>query len=784
MASRNLRRSADRALRSLLAAVLAATPTLAHAETRNGTARSDYIVGDLGASRITAAEGKDVVIGDPAGRKVTGIRLLSTNAAGEKANAPSFTPAFSADGRFLAFASKATNLDPSIWTGGYNQIFVKDLASGAVTCLTCGPIGDSFAPVYSTWPSRSGRGLSFMTFARRSNSLDTNGFLDTYSCVDATIGYVNSCDMRYLASDGRRRVGGGGSSVAPSYPYFGGPVHFVTSSSNLSLSDTDTRFDVYRSGLSVWGEAPTYVSIGPSIIKRDTYEIDFNVAGDVAVSTNSLFVVPGAEANRRDVFVTGAASPGFFAANVTARGVTGNGPSEAPRLTPLGRKVVFVSRATNLDPRDTTNDPDLYVKDLDTGALALVSRGAGGRKGNAGASGTHRVSPDGSLVVYVTAATNIDARDRDTYDDCYVNGVAAPGTPTLIHVNGSGVKGAGSCATPVFSPDGRQVAFSSTAAFDARDRDGFGDIYAVSLGDQTKTGIAGDTLFGGKDDDLLFAGPGDDVITPGIGNDLVDGGTGVDRARYTGDPGDYTVTAFGNGWYRVVDSMADAEGDDILHAVEYLSFGSLDVALSSYTTTLVTSTVRDMVRYGTPIPLDVQVVGATDGTVRFTAAGRELGTARLTNGRARWNTPTDLALGENEIVATFLGTANRQTSSGSWRVVVTSPVALAVTVTPTTVTAGDTLRIAVRATTTLVPSVVPGYFVATLLDRATLRRVATASPTVLVDGRGAVSLRVAAAGAYGLYVDYYAQSVDGEVTYPGYDDDGHAQESVDVDVAP
>jgi len=774
------RRGARRALRLLLATAVGATPTIARAETWTGTARSDYVVGEIGASRLTAAEGDDVVIGDPVGRKVTGIALLSTNATGEKANAPSFTPAFSADGRFLAFASQATNLDPTRSTGGYYQIFVKDLASGAVTCLTCSLAGSSYAPVFSTRPSRYGFALSFLTFGRLPNTLDTNGFLDAYECADSRL-YPGSCDLRYLASDGRRQVGGGGSSLVPTYPYFGGPVHFVTTSANLSLADTDTRWDVYRSRSSAWGEAATYVPIGPSVIKRDTYELDFNVAGDRAVSTNSLFVVPGAQANRRDVFVTGPGDPGFYAANVTARGVAGNGASEAPRLTPLGRKVVFVSYATNLDRRDTSADADLYVKDLETGALALVTRGRGGAKGNAATAGSHRVSPDGSLVAYVTAATNVDARDRDTYDDCYVNGVAAPGTPTLIHVNAAGVKGAGACATPVFSPDGRQVAFTSTASFDARDRDGFGDIYAVTLANQTKTAIAGDTIFGGKDDDLLFAGPGDDVVTPGIGDDLVDGGTGVDRARYTGDPRDYTVTALGNGWYRVVDSLADAEGDDLLHAVEYLAFGGLDVALSSYTTTLVTSSAPDMAYYGTPIPLDVQVVGATDGTVRFTAAGRELGTVRLTNGRARWNTPTDLALGPHEIVATFLGTANRQTSSGSRRIVVTSPVALAVTVTPTTATAGDTLRIAVRATTTLVPSVVPGSFVVTLRDRATSRTVATAPTTGLVNGRAAVSLRVAAAGAYRLYVDYYSESVDGEVTYPGYE---YAQQIVDVDVAP
>ncbi len=292
MSSHTLSGRASLVLRIVISAAVAASPVVAQAETQTGTEASDYLVGAMGASTITAGNGDDVVIGDPAGRKVTGITLLSTNEKGEKANAPSFFPVISADGRFLAFSSKATNLSPIPASGTVSNIFIKDLATGKVRCLTCGAGGDSFLPVYSRIPSRIGFNIAFQTFGQIDGNIDTNGFLDVYDCAEA----YRTCGFTYLAQDGRRRVGGGGSSLLPAYPYFSRDPYFITTSSNLSDRDTDTFWDVYRNRPGGLFRVAEYVPIGPSIIKRNTFEFDFNVAGDTAVSTDSLFVVPARRA--------------------------------------------------------------------------------------------------------------------------------------------------------------------------------------------------------------------------------------------------------------------------------------------------------------------------------------------------------------------------------------------------------------------------------------------------------------------------------------------------------
>ncbi len=72
-------------------------------------------------------------------------------------------------------------------------------------------------------------------------------------------------------------------------------------------------------------------------------------------------------------------------------GVKGNGTSGLRRCPPTV-SVAFDSYASNLDPGDTDTAPDVYVKDLVTGELTLVSTSDTGVKGN-GTSSTRRCLP-------------------------------------------------------------------------------------------------------------------------------------------------------------------------------------------------------------------------------------------------------------------------------------------------------------------------------------------------------------------------------------------------------
>jgi Tol biopolymer transport system component len=66
--------------------------------------------------------------------------LVSLSSTGEKGNSGSFQPAISADGRWVAFASGASNLDPDLKLPANRQaIFLRDRSSGATRAITVGP---------------------------------------------------------------------------------------------------------------------------------------------------------------------------------------------------------------------------------------------------------------------------------------------------------------------------------------------------------------------------------------------------------------------------------------------------------------------------------------------------------------------------------------------------------------------------------------------------------------------------------------------------------------------
>src|SRR5207247_5425726 len=81
--------------------------------------------------------------------------LVSVSSAGEPANADSGNPSLSADGRFVAFVSFATNLDPS----GVAGIFVRDRKTG--TTRLAAPATGNTQPIQ---PSISADGR-FVAFA-------------------------------------------------------------------------------------------------------------------------------------------------------------------------------------------------------------------------------------------------------------------------------------------------------------------------------------------------------------------------------------------------------------------------------------------------------------------------------------------------------------------------------------------------------------------------------------------------------------------------------------------
>jgi Tol biopolymer transport system component len=149
---------------------------------------------------------------------------------------------------------------------------------------------------------------------------------------------------------------------------------------------------------------------------------------------------------------------------------TGNGDSTDPVFSPDGTKMAFVSYATDLGPEVVTRFvTNIYVRDLTSNEVTLVSVSAAGDDGGNGDSTDPVFSPDGTKIAFVSVARNLGPADSDRpgdgWDqDIYVRDLEA-GTTTLASVNTDGTdSGAFRSIDPVFNPaNGNELVFTSGA---------------------------------------------------------------------------------------------------------------------------------------------------------------------------------------------------------------------------------------------------------------------------------------------------------------------------------
>jgi Tol biopolymer transport system component len=157
---------------------------------------------------------------------------------GQQANSFSFEPAISADGRFVAFRSFASNLVAGDTNGSYD-VFVRDRRAQVTRRVSVGPGGQqanrySFAPAISA----HGRFVAFRSLASNLVAGDTNGTEDVF--------------VRDRRAQVTRRVsvGPGGqqanfSSGEPAISAHGRFVAFDSGASNLVAGDTNNKWDVF-----------------------------------------------------------------------------------------------------------------------------------------------------------------------------------------------------------------------------------------------------------------------------------------------------------------------------------------------------------------------------------------------------------------------------------------------------------------------------------------------------------------------------------------------------------
>jgi Tol biopolymer transport system component len=362
----------------------------------------------------------------------------------------------SADGRFVAFLSFASNLVPAD-TNGSDDIFVRDGTTHTTTRVSVSSTGAQGSNA-SAQPSISadGRFVAFRSFASNLVPGDTNGVLDLF-VRDRT---THTTTRISVSSTGAQ---GNGNSFDPSMSADGRFVAFDSDASNLVLNDTNFADDVFVRDRTT--HTTRRVSVSSTGAQGNDGSSDPSISADgrfVAFRSSASNLVPGDTNGVLDLFVRDRTTHTTTRISVSSTGAQGNENSYDPSISGDGRFVAFFSFASNLMPADTNGVPDIFVRDRTTHATTRVSLSSSGAQGD-DLSLEPSISADGRFVAFDSSASNLVPGDTNGVQDVFVRDRVTH-TTTRVSASSSGAQGDDSSFVPSISADGRFVAFDSSAS--------------------------------------------------------------------------------------------------------------------------------------------------------------------------------------------------------------------------------------------------------------------------------------------------------------------------------
>jgi len=495
----------------------AARPTTYVSATRLTAVISSADVGSAGTAQVTvstpapgggtSSAAAFTVSAAPQGQTVGIIGMVAVNASGQPGNGSTFAPAMSADGRYVAFSSMASNLVNDD-TNGAPDIFVQDTCHGASAPPGCTPSTRrvSLDPsgkqlpggAVVNFPIAPQNGISgdgrFVLFIAEVGDVMPSPGIPTYThelfLRDTCIGQPGSCvPSTTLVSQDLAGNPSNGDASTPSISQDGRVVAFTSIATNL-VSETVLAPSQFYLRDTCFGAAPgctpsthlisvaTDGALGNGSVRTGTISADGRHAVFQSLATN-LF--PGDTNGREDIFVRDTcigAPAGCTPSTIHASPSRTGGASQSSAYAEFasvsadGRFVLFESDATDLVPA-TTQGPQVFIRDTCLGATgpctpgtSLLSAALDGTPADSDSAvnGSSLLSADGRYAVFASGADNLLPGVPPA--SCYVKdtcaGAPAGCTPQLkvVSVDGQGNQLQGcsdallSAGVPVISADG------------------------------------------------------------------------------------------------------------------------------------------------------------------------------------------------------------------------------------------------------------------------------------------------------------------------------------------
>ena len=319
------------------------------------------------------------------GNGITSLVSIGTN--GFRGLDSSTRPAISGDGRFVAFRTSATTLVPQD-TNGSDDILVHNLLSGTTVRVNVDSTGQQAQDGNSDRPTLSADGRFVAFYSDASNLVpDDEPTFDSFSCPACTgvrdiflrdrdpdensiFDEGNGTTARISVSSAGAAANG--PSTRPAISADGRFVVFKSSATNLVTGDINAVDDVFlhdtqtadtvRVSVTVGGTGANGESSVPAISGDGGY-IAFR-----SVATN---LIPGVGNGFEQIYVVNRQTMATTAVSTSTSGLLGNNHSSRPRLSADARFVAFYSDASSLVTGDTNLVRDVFVRDLDADGDSL-----------------------------------------------------------------------------------------------------------------------------------------------------------------------------------------------------------------------------------------------------------------------------------------------------------------------------------------------------------------------------------------------------------------------------
>ncbi|MBW6468552.1 MAG: cell wall-binding repeat-containing protein [Coriobacteriia bacterium] len=368
-------------------------------------------------------------------RHTGATELISVSGNGEQANGNSFEPSVSADGRYVAFQSGASNLVAND-SNATIDVFVRDRQAGTtVRASVASGTPGAQANAVSANPaiSANGRFVAFDSSATNLVSGDSNARNDVFVRDLQT----NTTTRVSLAHNSTTQATGGGSRN-PSISADGRYVAFESMATNLVAVATNGFTHIYVRDRTANSTVRMSVTGSTTQANSDSQNPAISGNGLVVAFESYATNLSGTNVNAPvDVYVRAGTSTTRVNRATGASGALGNGVSKRPSLSFDGRYVAFDASSTNIVPGDTNGRDDVFVRDRTAHVTYRVSLSSAGTQGN-GSSWRASISDNGMTTAFDSLATNLVGGDTNGASDVFVReGLTAPTVPAgSITING------------------------------------------------------------------------------------------------------------------------------------------------------------------------------------------------------------------------------------------------------------------------------------------------------------------------------------------------------------